>query len=681
MGNYGTDLDLLCINTIRCLSIDAVERAKCGHPGLPMGAAPMGYLLWQKHLRHHPANPQWVNRDRFILSPGHGCMLLYSLLHLTGYDLSLEDLKNFRQLGSKTPGHSEYGHTPGVETTTGPLGQGFANGVGMAIAQKYLAAYFNRPGHALVDYRILAIVSDGDLMEGVASEAASLAGHLRLDNLIYLYDDNHISIEGHTSIAFTEDRGKRFEAYGWDVQVVEDGNDLAAIDQAIERAKAVQGKPHIVNIRTVIGYGSPNKKDSHEAHGAALGAEEVKLTKKAYGWDPEREFYVPEAAQAEFRKALERGKKMELEWNQRFAAYEQAHPDLARQFNAWHAKKLPAGWTDALPSFAGEKALATRAAQAKILAAIAPKLPMLLGGSADLAPSTSTLVKDLGHFQSPENKGDAGSYTGRNFHFGVREHAMGSALNGMALSGALIPYGATFLIFSDYCKPAIRLSAIMGVQSLWIFTHDSIGLGEDGPTHQPIEQLAQLRAIHGLVTLRPADATETAAAWKVALERRDGPTALILTRQNVNVLDRTKYPSASNLEQGGYILSGSAREKPDVILLASGSEVHPTLEAAELLRQEALKVRVLSMPSLELFDRQPQSYRDEVLPPGVEARVAVEAAHPMPWYKYVGTHGAVVGMNSYGASAPAKALFEKFGFTAQNIAGTARKAMKELGIG
>ena len=673
------DLDLLCINTIRCLSIDAVQKANSGHPGAPMGQAPMAYVLWKNHLRHNPANPAWVGRDRFILSPGHGCMLLYSLLHLTGYDLPLSELKSFRQLGSKCPGHSEFGHTPGVETTTGPLGQGFSNGVGMGIAQKYLSAYFNRPGHEVADYKIYAIASDGDLMEGVASEAASLAGHLRLDNLIYLYDDNHISIEGHTSVAFSEDRAARFEAYGWHVQKVTDGNDIAAIDVAIETAKSVKDKPHIIMIKTIIGYGSPNKKDTGEAHGSPLGPDEVKLTKKAYGWDPNKDFYIPDEASAKFREQLTRGKEQEAAWNQKFAAYEKAQPDLAKQFKDWQGKKLPAGWDEGMPNFAGEKALSTRVAQAKVLAAIGPKLPMLMGGSADLAPSTSTYIKGLGDFQYPGNPRatdhdmDHGTYAARNMHFGVREHGMSSALNGIALSQMLIPYGATFLIFSDYSKPAIRLAAFMGVQSIFVFTHDSIGLGEDGPTHQAVEQLAALRAIHGLTTIRPTDATETAVAWKFAVEHRNGPTALVLTRQNVPVLDRGKYPSATNLLKGGYILSGDAKTKPDVILLSSGSEVQYCIAAAELLAKDGVKVRIVAMPSFELFDRQPESYRNEVLPPDVTARVAVEAAHPMAWHKYVGLRGAFQCMESYGASGPFEQVYKHFGFTPENIASKARK--------
>ena len=679
MATTSTDLDLLCINTIRCLSIDAVQKANSGHPGAPMGQAPMAYVLWQNHLRHNPQDPHWIDRDRFILSPGHACMLLYSLLHLTGYDLPLKEIENFRQLDSKCPGHSEYGHTVGVETTTGPLGQGFSNGVGMAIAQKYLASYFNRPGHEIIDYTIFGIVSDGDLMEGVASEAASLAAHLRLDNIIYLYDDNSISIEGHTSVAFTEDRAKRFEAYGWYVQTVSDGNDTVAINAAIEKAKSIKGKPHIINVKTVIGYGSPNKHDSHDAHGSPLGPDEVKLTKKAYGWDPEKSFYIPADALTRFREAVARGKQQEDAWKKKFAEYEKAHPDLAAQFKDWQAKKLPAGWADALPNFAGEKTLSTRVAQQKVLAAIGPKLPMLVGGSADLAPSTSTYMKGAGDFQSPENpRGsdhdmDHGTYAGRNFHFGVREHGMSSALNGMALSQMLIPYGATFLIFSDYAKPAIRLSAFMGVQSIFVFTHDSIGLGEDGPTHQAIEQLTSLRSIYGLTTIRPTDATETAIAWKFAIEHRDGPTAMALTRQNIPVLDRTKYPSAMNLLKGGYILVGDAKTKPDVILMSSGSEVQYCISAAEALTKDGIKVRVVAMPSFELFDQQPESYRNEVLPPDVSARMAVEAAHPMPWYKYVGLKGAFQCMDSYGASAPFEQVYKKFGFTPENIAAKARK--------
>ena len=677
------ELDQLCINTLRCLSIDGVQKANSGHPGAPMGQAPMAHVLWSRHLKHNPSNSNWANRDRFILSPGHACMLLYSLLHVTGYKVALSDLMNFRQLGSKCPGHSEYGHTDGVETTTGPLGQGLANGVGMAMAQKYLAAYFNRPGHEIIDYTIFGIVSDGDLMEGVTSEASSLAGHLKLDNIFYLYDDNHISIEGHTTVSFTEDRAKRYESYGWHVQIVDDGNDIEAIHKAIEIAKTVKNKPHIINVRTTIGFGSPNKVDTHDVHGSPLGADEVKLTKKAYGWDPEKSFYEPEEAMAKFHEQTTNGAKLEADWNTRFAAYEAAFPELAQQFKDWTSGKLPDGWTDALPTFAGEKSLSTRSAQAKILNAIGPKLPMLIGGSADLAPSTSTYMKGLGDFQSSLNEHnshhdmDCGSYAGRNLHFGVREHGMSSALNGIALSKALIPYGATFLIFSDYSKPAIRLAAFMGVQSIFVFTHDSIGLGEDGPTHQSIEQLAALRSIYGLTVMRPADATETAAAWKFAIEHRNGPTVLALTRQNIPVIDRSVYPSASNVEKGGYILMGSATVKPDVILMGSGSEVQFCVGAAELLEKEGIKTRVVSMPSMELFDKQSESYRKEVLPCDVKARVAVEAAHPMPWYKYVGCDGTTQCMDSYGASAPFELLYKKFGFTSENVAAKAKSVLKK----
>jgi transketolase len=681
-------LDLLCVNTIRALAMDGVQKANSGHPGMPMGAAPMAFVLWQRHLRHSPANPNWVNRDRFILSPGHGCMLLYSLLHLTGYDLPLEELKRFRQLDSRCPGHSEHPHTAGVETTTGPLGQGFSAGVGMAMAQKHLAARFNRSGHDLLDYFIYALVSDGDLMEGLTHEAAGLAGHLKLDNLIYLYDDNRISIEGRTSLTFTEDRRKRFEAYGWHTQVVPDGNDLAAIHRCLLRAKKVKDQPHLILVRTVIGYGSPNKRDTSEVHGAPLGLEELKLAKQtlgeemkaagvdlaAAGWNPEAEFHIPAEAGKAFRKAVARGKRAEAEWNAGFAAYAQAFPREAQEFKDWQERKLPAGWSDALPTFAGEKPMATRQAGSKVLAALAPKLPMLLGGSADLHPSTNTYVKGTGDFQHPSNQGDTGTYAGRNFHFGVREHAMMAAVNGLALSKMLIPYGSTFLVFSDYCKMSLRLAAMMKLQSIFVFTHDSIGIGEDGPTHQPIEHLAALRAIYGLVTIRPSDASEVSIAWKVAVERRDGPTCLILTRQAMNVLDRTKYPAASNLEQGAYLLVGGVSEKPDVILIATGSEVQPTLEAVPLLQQSGLKARVVAMPSMELFESQPKEYRDAVLPPEVKARVAVEAGHPMCWHKYVGPEGALVCMNSYGGSAPYKALFEKFGFTAANIAAVAKKA-------
>jgi transketolase len=662
-------LDQLCINTIRCLAMDGVQKAKSGHPGMPMGAAPMAYILWSRFLRHHPRQPRWPNRDRFVLSAGHGSTLLYSLLHLTGYDLSLDDLKQFRQWESKTPGHPENLLVEGIETTTGPLGQGFGNGVGMAIAQKYLAARFNRPGHELVDYRIYAIVSDGDLMEGVASEAASLAGHWGLDNLIYLYDDNHISIEGSTDLAFTEDVGKRFEAYGWFVQKVADGNDLEAIDRAIRTAQNERGRPSLIAVRTHIAYGAPHAQDTAEAHGSPLGEEEIKLTKQAYGWPPDAKFLVPDEALAHFRKSLGEGARREAEWQARLAAYQKAFPELAAEWDRYVRGELPAGWTEKLPVFKPtDGPMATRQASGKVLSAVAASLPLLLGGSADLAPSTNTYLKGLGDFGK-------GNYGGRNFHFGVREHGMGSILNGMALSG-LLPYGATFLIFSDYVRPSIRLAALEGAHSIFVFTHDSIFLGEDGPTHQPIEHLPALRAIPNFCFIRPADANETAVAWRVALAHRGGPVALALTRQGLPIIDRTKYASADGLARGGYILADVAGKTPELILIASGSEVAVALEACEKLSAEGIAGRVVSLPSWDLFEKQTPAYRDEVLPPGVTARLAIEAAMPFGWERYVGTKGAVIGMTRFGASAPYKVLAEKLGFT---VADVMRRAKELLG--
>jgi transketolase len=656
----GPALDQVCVNTIRGLAMDAVQKANSGHPGLPMGAASMAYVLWTRHLRYDPLKPLWPNRDRFILSAGHGCMLLYSLLHLTGYDLSLDEIEHFRQWGSETPGHPEYQPKRGIETTTGPLGQGFANGVGMAIAQRYLAAHFNRPGHELLDYNIYAIVSDGDLMEGVASEAASLAGHLGLSNLVYLYDNNHISIEGNTELAFTEDRGKRFEAYGWFVQHVEDGNDLAAIDQALKAAEAEKERPSIVMVRTHIAYGSPNKQDTAGAHGSPLGEEEIALTKKNLGWPVEPKFFIPEPALAHYRKAIERGEKAEAEWRERLAAYRQAFPELAAEWDRYVRGELPEGWKAKLPVFKpSDGPLATRQASGKVLNAISSSLPTLLGGSADLAPSTDTLIKVETDFEK-------GSYGGRNFHFGVREHAMGSIMNGMALSG-LIPYGATFLIFSDYMRPTIRLAALMGIHPIFVYTHDSIFLGEDGPTHQSIEQLASLRAIPNLCFLRPADANETAVAWRVAIERRGGPVAMALTRQKLPVMDRAKYASAEGLAQGAYILADSKGKRPELILIASGSEVSLALDAYEKLTVEGVAARAVSMPSWDLFEKQPQAYQDDVLPPSVTARLAIEAAYPLGWDRYIGPQGATIAMNRFGASAPAKVLAEKFGFTTAHV--------------
>ena len=660
-----TRLDQLCINTIRTLAMDGVQKAKSGHPGMPMGMAPVAYVLWTKYLNHNPENMHWQNRDRFVLSGGHGSMLLYSLLHLTGYKVTLDDLKSFRQLGSKTPGHPEYGHTDGVEVTTGPLGQGFANGIGMAIAQKYLAARYNRPGFKIIDYHIYATLGDGDLMEGITAEAASLAGHLKLDNLIYFYDDNHISIDGFTELAFTEDRAKRFEAYEWFVQKVKDGNDLKAIDNAIQRAKKEKDRPSIIMVRTHIGYGSPNKHDTAEAHGTPLGEEEIKLTKEFYGWDPEKQFYIPEKALAQFRKAIEAGKKKEEKWNEKLAAYKLKFPELAAELENIRQGNFGEEWKNALPTFTD--AMATREASGKTLNAIVPFLPSMIGGSADLTPSNNTLVKGMGEFQS---KNRAGRY----IRYGVREHAMGAIMNGMAITDGIIPYGGTFFVFSDYMRPAIRLGCIMGIRPIYVFTHDSIGVGEDGPTHEPVEQLAALRCIPKMISLRPSDANETVAAWKFAIEYKNGPVALLLTRQKLPTIDRAKYPSADNLVKGAYILIENS-STPDIILIGTGSEVQLALGAYEQLVQEGVKARVVSMPSWELFERQTKEYRDAVLPPSVKKRIAVEAAVSMGWEKYIGDAGRFVGMNSFGASAPVDAVFKHFGFTVENVVKTAKEIL------
>jgi transketolase len=626
-----------------------------------MGAATVAYVLWTRFLKHNPGNPDWPDRDRFVLSAGHGSMLLYSLLHLTGYDLSLEEIKNFRQWGSKTPGHPESHITTGVETTTGPLGQGFANGVGMAIAERFLAAHFNRPGYDVVDHHIYGIVSDGDLMEGVSHEAASLAGHLKLGNIIYFYDDNHISIDGSTDLAFTENRVDRFKAYGWHVQSVEDGNEMEAIEKAIKAAQKEKERPSFISVRTHIGYGSPNKQDTASAHGEPLGAEELRLTKENLGWPLEPEFLIPEEALKHFRQALEKGKAREGEWTDRFQAYEKAHPELAAECQRWMRGQLPDGWEKEIPSFPPDpKGVATRVASGTVLSAVAPIFPNLIGGSADLAPSNKTFVKGEGVFQW-------GQYAGRNFHFGVREHGMGSIMNGMALHGGLIPYGGTFLIFSDYMRPPIRLAAMMGLKVIYIFTHDSIGLGEDGPTHQPIEQLAALRAIPNLTILRPCDANETAEAWRFALQHKEGPVALALTRQGLPILDRKEYASAKDLHRGGYVLSEDGDKQPDILLVGSGSEVHVAIEAANKLREKGIAARVVSMPSWELFDKQPETYRDQVLPPEINTRVAVEAGATQGWHRYLGNKAAVIGIDHFGASAPYKILYEKFGITADRV--------------
>jgi len=627
--------DQLCINTLRTLAMDAVQKADSGHPGMPMGAADVAYVLWTRFLKHNPHDPGWPNRDRFVLSAGHGSMLLYSLLHLTGYDLPLEELETFRQLGSRTPGHPEYGLTPGVETTTGPLGQGFANGVGLAIAERFLAATFNRPEFPIFDHYTYAIVSDGDLMEGISHEAASLAGHLGLDKLVYLYDDNEISIEGSTDIAFTEDVPNRFRAYGWYVQEI-NGYDLEAIEQAIRFARVETGRPSLIVCHTHIAYGAPNKQDDAAAHGAPLGNEEVRRTKEALDWPPEATFRVPEEALDVFRQAVVDGRQAQNEWENLLERYAEVHPDEAALLERLWKGELPGGWADRLPAFASDgKPVATRKASGAVLNAIADVLPTLIGGSADLAPSNKTRLEGYADFQKE-------TPAGRNFHFGVREHAMGAILNGMALHGEVVPYGGTFLVFSDYMRPAVRLAALMALPVIYVWTHDSVWIGEDGPTHQPVEHLASLRAIPNLEVIRPADANETAAAWRVALGRRDGPTGIVLTRQSVPILERDK--SSGDLEQGAYVVRDAPGGTPDVILMATGSEVHLALEA------------------------QPDSYRKQVLPPEVTARLAIEAASPLGWDRYVGAQGAVMGIDRFGASAPYQDLMEAFGFTAEAAA-------------
>ena len=666
---FDHELDGLCINTIRMLSADAVQQANSGHPGLPMGAAPMAYVLWTRFLKHNPANPKWFDRDRFVLSAGHGSMLLYSLLFLTGYGLTLDDLKSFRQWGSKTPGHPEYGHTPGVETTTGPLGQGLANGVGMAMAEAFLAAQYNRPGFPIVDHHTYGIVSDGDLMEGVSHEAASLAGHLKLGKLIYLYDDNHISIEGSTDIAFTEDRLKRFEAYEWQVQQVEDGNDLEAIARAIQAAQEETQRPSLIAVRTMIGWGSPNKQNKASAHGEPLGVEELGLTKANLCWPSEPSFCLPEPALAAFRQAVDKGKEMENEWSSLEHSYEQLFPGPALEFKQVFRGELPKGWDADIPSFpADPKGTATRIASGTVLNALAARIPHLIGGSADLAPSTKTLIAGSLDFAD-------GQFDQRNIRFGVREHGMGSILNGMALHGGVIPYGATFLIFSDYMRPPMRLAAMMGIKVIYVFTHDSIGLGEDGPTHQPIEQLAGLRSVPRLTVIRPADANETAEAWRQAI-RLEGPVVLILTRQNVPTYDRKQLAPASGLARGGYIVNKLKGRKPEILLIGTGSELSLALEAAAQLEAQGKTVQVVSLPSWELFDRQPQSYRDEVLPPDVKARVSIEAGSPQGWERYVGVQGRIIGLDHFGASAPYKILYQQFGITVERVVEEALKAIE-----
>jgi len=670
------NLDELCINTIRMLSVDMVQQANSGHPGMPMGAAPMAYVLWTEFLKHHPKNPKWPDRDRFVLSAGHGSALLYSLLYLTGYDLPIEELKRFRQWGSRTPGHPEHGLTPGVESTTGPLGQGFGNGVGMAIAERFLAARFNRPGHEIVNHYTYAIVSDGDLMEGVASEAASLAGHLRLGKLIYLYDNNAITLAGEAKLTFTEDVGKRFEAYGWHVQRVDDGNDVETISKAILAARNEMVRPSLISIRTHIGYGSPRKQDTFEAHGSPLGPDEVVATKKNLGWPVEPTFYVPEEALAHFRSAIPKGAQLEEKWKAGLGSYGKAFPELRKEWNQWMSTVLPEGWDKDIPVFPPDpKGIATRAAGGQVMNAIASRLNFLIGGSADLNPSTNTALKGRGNYQAPgighETLQGAISgpwgYEGANIAFGVREHGMGGILSGMALHGGLLPYGSTFFVFSDYMRPAIRLAALMKLHVIYIFTHDSLAVGEDGPTHQPVEQLFSLRAIPGLTVIRPADANEVAEAWRIAVENENGPTAIILTRQNVPVIDRGKLSPAAGLRKGAYILSDSSPGKPDVILIATGSEVHLVLEAQEKLRAEGVKARVVSMPSWELFEQQPEAYRQEVLPPDVTQRVSIEAGATLGWHRYTGKDGEIIGIDHFGASAPGSVVLKEFGFTSGNV--------------
>ncbi|MBL0163727.1 MAG: transketolase [Xanthomonadales bacterium] len=676
-----TDLDQQCIDTLRFLSVDMVQKAGSGHPGLPLGAAPMAYVLWTRHLKHHPANPHWVDRDRFVLSAGHGSALLYSLLHMTGYDLSLDEIKRFRQWGSRTPGHPERGHTPGVEVTTGPLGQGMANAVGMAIGEANLAARYNRDGHSVIDHRTWAIVSDGDLMEGVASEAASLAGHLKLGKLICLYDDNFVMLSSGTDITFSEDRAQRFQAYGWHTISVADGNDVAAIDAALNAARAETTRPSLILIRTHIGFGSPEQ-DSFKAHGSPLGVEDVKKTKQNLGWPAEPPFLIPAPALEHFRQALERGQDAENEWNRRLGAYAKAFPDLVKELQESLRGQLVDGWDADIPSFpADAKGMATRVAGGIVMNAIAAKVAALVGGSADLDPSTHTALKGLGDFNPHVTAGEdtqgsdvAGwSYKGCNLHFGVREHAMGAIVNGLAAHGGFVPFGATFLVFSDYMRPAIRLAALMGLHVVFVFTHDSIALGEDGPTHQPVEQLASLRAIPNLTLIRPCDANETAVAWKVAMETRDRPVLLALTRQDVVTLDRNRYAGADGLRRGAYILSDTGQRKPSIILIASGSEVALIVAAAEILQKEGIAVRCVSMPSWELFEAQTASYRDEVLPPEVSARLAVELGVAQGWQRYTGEQGDMLGVERFGASAPAAVVLREYGFTVENVVARARK--------
>lgn len=667
-GVKDKDLEQLCINTVRVLSVDAVEKANSGHPGTPMGAAPMAHVLWSDIMRYNPLNPDWPNRDRFVLSCGHACMLQYSYLYLTGYDLTLDDIKHFRQVHSKTPGHPEYGLTPGIEVTTGPLGQGFANGVGLAIARKHLAARFNRPGFELFNYHIYGLCSDGDIMEGVSSEAASIAGNLGLGNLLFFYDDNHITIEGNTNITFDEDVAERFRAYGWYVQVLDDGNDLAAIRQAVQQAREVTTRPSLIKVRTHIGYGSPNKVDTASAHGSALGPEEVRLVKEGFGFNPDESFVVPGKVLDFYRQAGEKGVALEKEWDALFEAYKKQYPEEAAEYEAILGNRMPEGWEKKIPAFKAADTkngqMSTRVAGGKVMNSIAASLPGLIGGAADLSPSTETNMKDYSSFSAKDP-------TGRNFHFGIREHGMGAILNGMAVTKGLIPFGSTFLMFSEYMRPPIRLAAIMKIKPILVYTHDSIGLGEDGTTHQPIEQLISLRSIPNITLIRPADANETAAAWKVALQHKGGPVLLVLTRQNLPILDPLDYKRTGDLSQGAYILSEPDRA-PELILIATGSEVSLILRAQQKLKENGIAARVVSMPSWELFERQEDSYKQKILPKGLRKRLAVEMASPLGWNKYVTDEGDVLGITRFGESGKAEDLLKEFGFTVENVVSRAK---------
>ena len=680
-------IDDLCINTIRTLSIDAVQKANSGHPGMPLGAAPMAYVLWTRHLRHNPTNPKWPDRDRFVLSAGHASMLLYSMLFLTGYDLNMDDIKQFRQWGSRTPGHPEYGVVPGAEVTTGPLGQGVGNAVGLAIAERWLAATFNRPGHEVVNHHTYVMASDGDMMEGVAAEAASIAGQFRLGRLIVIYDANQITLSASADVTFSEDVGARFQAYGWHVEHI-DGMDIAAVDGALTKAKAVEDRPSLIVARTHIGYGSPHKHDTFEAHGEPLGVEEVRLTKRALGWPEDKSFYIPDEALAQFRKSVEEGRDLEAQWNRRVDGLRAADPQLADKLRQTLAGELPKGWDAALPRFTpADGEMATRDAGQKTIVALAEAIPNLIGGSGDLDPSTRTALKGKGDFESPEftppegappTQGMVGGplgYAGRNIHFGIREHAMAAIATGMALHGGILPYAATFFTFSDYMRPSIRLAALSKAHVIYVWTHDSIGLGQDGPTHQPVEHLASLRAIPNLMLLRPADANETVEAWKIAVAHTEGPVGLVFTRQKLPIFDRSTFGPAAGTAKGAYVLADCAAGPPKLVLIATGSEVSIALEAHNQLTREGVASRVVSMPCWDLFQAQPQSYKDMVLPPGVKARISVEAGSPLGWERYVGLEGAVIGLNRFGASAPGEIVMRELGFTPEHIVKVAKSIL------